>query len=568
MSPAVSIGRVTHPPMVRRLAPLALALVAVVIVSGCSSGYQDLPQARAAQVGTTSDMNPRDPATLREGGNLRLPLTSFPENFNEMNIDGNTADTGSVITPTLPGAFITRADGTFKLNTDYFTGAELTSTNPQVVTYTINPKATWNDGTPMTWEDLKAEVDACSGRDKRFLIASRAGFERVKSVTKGVDERQAVITFAEPYAEWRAMFAGGMQPRSMTANPDVFNTGQLDAPGPSAGPFVVSTVDRGAQRIVLTRNPRWWGTKPRLDSITFLVLDAAAVIPALQNNAIDAAGVGTLDDMVTAQRTPGIAIRRAPAPTWYHFTFNGAPGSIVADERLRLAICRGIDRQAIVNVVQHGLTEHPAPLNNHVYVAGQVGYQDNSAPAAYNPDQARRDLDALGWKLNGTVREKDGKQLIVRDVFFDAQSTRQIALVAQQNLAQIGVKLMLEPKPGTGFFSQYVGVGDFDIVQFGWVGNAFPLSALPQIYTSDGDSNFGKIGTPQIDAKIDQTQSELDQDKARVLANEVDTMIWQEGFSLPLFQSPGDIAVRSDLANYGAPGLADVDYTAIGFIRS
>ncbi len=566
MSPAVNIVRVTHPPMVRRLA--LLALVIVLIVSGCSDGYQGLPEARAARVGSTSDINPRDPATLREGGNLRLPLTSFPENFNELNIDGNTADTGSIVTPTLPGAFITRADGTLKLNTDYFTGAELTSTNPQVVVYTINPKAVWSDGNPMTWEDLRSEVDACSGRDKHFLIASRAGFERVKSVTKGVDERQAVITFAQPYAEWRAMFAGGIQPRKMTADPDVFNKGQLDAPGPSAGPFIVSTIDRGAQRIVLTRNPRWWGAKPRLDSIQFLVLDAAAVIPALQNNAIDAAGVGTLDDMVTAQRTPGIVIRRASAPTWFHFTFNGAPGSILADERLRLAICRGIDRQAIVNVVQHGLTDHPMPLNNHVYVEGQVGYQNNSAPADYNPDQARRDLDALGWKLNGTVREKDGKQLAVRDVFYDAQSNRQIAMVAQNNLAQIGVKLVLDTKPGTGFFSQYVSVGDFDITQFGWVGAAFPLSALPQIFTSDGDSNFGKIGSPAIDAKIDETLSELDQVKARALANQVDTMIWQEGFSLPLFQSPGDIAVRSDLANYGASGLADVDYTAIGFIRS
>jgi glutathione transport system substrate-binding protein len=566
MSPAVNIVRVTHPPMVRRFA--LLVLVVILIVTGCSDGYRDLPEARAARVGTTSDINPRDPATLRDGGNLRLPLTEFPSNFNELNLDGNTADVGSIITPTLPGAFITRADGTLKLNTDYFTGAELTSANPQVVTYTINPKAMWNDGTPITWEDLKAEVDACSGRDKAYLLASRAGFERVKSVTRGVDDRQAVITFAEPYTEWRAMFAGGMQPRSMTANPDVFNKGQLDAPGPSAGPFIVSTVDRAAQRIVLTRNSRWWGAKPRLDSITFLVLDAAAVIPALQNNAIDAAGVGTLDDMVTAQRTPGIVIRSAPAPTWYHFTFNGAPGSIMADERLRLAICRGIDRQAIVNIVQHGLTDHPAPLNNHIFVAGQVGYENNSAPADFNPDQARRDLDALGWKLNGTVREKDGKQLVIRDVFFDAQSSRQIAMVAQHNLAQIGVKLVLDPKPGTGFFSQYVGVGDFDITQFGWVGNAFPLSALPQIYTSDGDSNFGKIGNPRIDAKIDETLSELDQDKARALANQVDTMIWQEGFSLPLFQSPGDIAVRSDLANYGAPGLADVNYTAIGFIRN
>ena len=237
----------------------------------------------------------------------------------------------------------------------------------------------------------------------------------------------------------------------MTANPDVFNKGQLEAPGPSAGPFIVSTIDRTAQRIVLTRNPRWWGAKPRLDSITFLVLDASAVIPALQNNAIDAAGVGTLDDMVTAQRTPGIVIRRAAAPTWFHFTFNGAPGSIMADERMRLAISKGIDRQAIVDVVQHGLTNHPAPLNNHIYVEGQVGYQNNSAPADYNPDQARKDLDALGWKLNGAVREKDGKQLAVRDVFFDAQANRQIAMVAQNSLAQIGVKLVLDPKTGQRF---------------------------------------------------------------------------------------------------------------------
>jgi peptide/nickel transport system substrate-binding protein len=561
MSPVISIV-----PRIRRVALLATVMVCL-IVTGCSDGYKDVVGRRAVRVGTTSDINPRDPTTLRDGGNLRLAVSSFPANFNVLNIDGNTADVGSIVTPTLPGAFITQADGSLKLNTDYFTAAALTKAGPQVVTLTINPKAVWSDGTPITWEDLKAEVDACSGRDKRYLIASRAGFERVKSVTRGVDDRQAVITFAQPYAEWRGMFAGGMQPHSMTSTPDAFNKGQLDAPGPSAGPFIVSRIDHSAQRIVLTRNPRWWGRKPRLNSITFLVLDSSAVIPALQNNAIDAAGVSTLDDMVTAERTPGVVIRSAPAPTWYHFTFNGAPGSILSDDKLRLAICRGIDRQAIVNVVQHGLTNDPAPLDNHIYVVGQLGYQNNSAPAAYNPDQARRDLDALGWKLNGAVREKDGKKLVVRDVLYDSPAARQIALVAQQNLAQIGVKLVLDVKAGNGFFNQYVSVGDFDIVQFGWVGNAFPLSALPQIYTSDGEGNFGKIGNASIDAKIDQTLSELDEGVARELANKVDAMIWREGFNLPLFQSPGDIAVRRDLANFGAPGLADVDYTAIGFLR-
>jgi peptide/nickel transport system substrate-binding protein len=99
------------------------------------------------------------------------------------------------------------------------------------------------------------------------------------------------------------------------------------------------------------------------------------------------------------------------------------------------------------------------------------------------------------------------------------------------------------------------------------VGGGYPLSALRQIYASKGESNFGKIGNPEIDAKIDQALSELDTDRARALANEIDRMLWWEGFSLPLFQSPGDVAVRSDLANYGAFGLADVDWTTVGFVR-
>jgi peptide/nickel transport system substrate-binding protein len=544
------------------------ALIAGLVLTGCT-GNQAPPVGGNAELGSTNDMNPQDPATLKAGGNLRLALSALPTNFNLLHIDGNDAESAGMQAATLPRAFTVAADGSLSVNTDYFTSVELTGTNPQVVTYTINPKAIWSDGTPITWADFAAQIHATSGVDKAFDIASPNGSERVKSVTRGVDDRQAVITFAKPYAEWRGMFAGNsmLLPKSMTATPEAFNKGQLNGPGPTAGPFIITTLDRTAQRIVLTRNPRWWGATPRLDSITYLVLDDAARIPALQNNAIDATGLATLDDMEIARRAEGIAIRRAPANSWNHFTFNGAPGSILADPALRAAISKGIDRQTIANVTQRGLADHPAPLNNHIYLAGQKGYQDNSAIVAYDPDKARQELDALGWKLNGPFRQKDGKQLVVRDVLYDAQSTRQLAQIAQNGLAQIGVKLDLDVKSGDNFFSQYINTGDFDIAQFSWVGDPFPLGSLTQIYASAGESNFGKIGSPQIDAKIEQTLQELDPDKARARANELDQLIWAEGFSLPLTQSPGNVAVRSSLANFGAAGLADTNFTAIGFMK-
>jgi peptide/nickel transport system substrate-binding protein len=554
--------------MIRRFA-VAVFVVALTL-TGCSGGKQEAPEAGGkAEVGTTNDINPQDPGTLQKGGNLRLALTAFPSNFNTLNIDGNEADAGAMMRATMPRAFRVGSDGSTTVNTDYFTSVELTGTNPQVVAYTINPKAVWSDGTPITWEDIASQFHATSGKDKAFASASPNGADRVESVTRGVDDRQAVVRFAKPYAEWRGMLSGNtmLLPKSMTATPEAFNKGQLNGPGPSAGPFIISTVDRTAQRIVLTRNPKWWGTPPLLDSVTYLVLDDAARIPALQNNTIDATGLATLDELTIARGTNGVSIRRAPGNSWYHFTFNGAPGSILADKALRLAIAKAIDRQTIANVTQRGLADNPVPLNNHVYVAGQEGYQDNSAVVAFDPEKAKEELDALGWRLNGQFREKDGRQLVIRDVLYNSLATRQFGQIAQNNLAQVGVKLDLDAKGGAGFFSDHINVGDFDIAQFSWVGDAFPLSGLPQIYASDGESNFGKIGSPEIDAKIEQTLEELDPAKARDLANEADKLIWAEGFSLPLTQSPGNVAVRSTLANFGAFGLADADYSKIGFMK-
>lgn len=548
----------------------ALASAAILVVAGCAAPDRDTGSAGGnAELGKSSDINPQDPATLKKGGNLRLAIGALPSNFNTLNIDGNEADNGSMQRPTMPRSFVIAPDGSMKVNTDYFTSVELTKTDPQVVTYTINPKATWTDGAPITWEDIASQINATSGKNEAFAIASPNGSDRVASVTRGVDDRQAVVTFAQHYPEWRGMFAGNtmLLPKSMTANPDVFNKGQLDKPGPSAGPFMVTSVDRTAQRVTLSRNPKWWGTPPLLDSITFLALDDAARIPALQNNTIDASGIASLDELKIAQGTQGVQIRRAPGPSWYHLTFNGAPGSILSDKALRQAVAKGIDRQAIVNVAQRGLVDNPTPLGNHIFVAGQEGYQDNSAVVAFDPEKAKSELDALGWRQNGQFREKDGRQLVIRDVLYDSQSGRQVAQVAQNSLAQIGVKLELDVKPANGFFTNYVNVGDFDITQFSWVGDAFALCCLNQIFTTGAESNFGKISSPAIDAKVEEVLDELDPTKARALANEVDKMLWDEVFSLALFQSPGNVAVRDALANFGPSGVGDLDYSAIGFMK-
>ncbi|MEU0544792.1 ABC transporter family substrate-binding protein [Nocardia sp. NPDC005978] len=556
---------------IRSLAPrLAISLLAVgVLLSGCSNTEEEAPQGAAAELGTSSDINPHDVSDLRDGGNLRLALSALPQNWNTLHTDAD-GEAGGLARPMMPRAFTTDSAGNLTVNPDYFTSVELTKADPQQVTYTINPKAVWSDGSPITWEDIRSQAQAMSGADEAYLIKMTFGFDRVATVERGVDDRQAVITFKEHYADWKGQFAGeaSLYPKSVTGTAEAFNKSLVDEIKLTAGPFTLKSVDRAQNRVVLGRNPLWWGATPKLDTITFSVLDSAALIPALQNNEIDAVGIGSRDDMKTARGTAGIAIRRAAGSSWTHVTFNGAPGSILADPGLRVALSQAIDRQGIATAIQNGLVENPKPLNNHVFVAGQTGYRDNSL--AFDPAAAAAALDRLGWKLNGDTREKDGRKLVIRDVMYNDDTWIQIAQIIQQNFAAVGVKLDIVTKPGKGYFTDVIKPGDFDIAHWAWSSDVFVLKNLPQVYRLDGGSiegNYGRIGSPEINDLIDQALSELDPAKAIELANRIDRKVFELGHSLPLTQSAGNVAVRANLANYGAPGLASYDYTKIGFLK-
>ncbi|MGW6424262.1 ABC transporter family substrate-binding protein [Nocardia sp. NPDC055053] len=552
-----------------RLRCAAVVVAAGMIVAGCGAGEESATGLSDA-LGTTSDINPQGLDALREGGNLRLATTSYPANWNTLSNDGNEAEIADILRPMMPRSFEIDAAGQLSVDTDYFTDIALTSTDPMRVTYTINPKAVWSDGSPITWEDIAAQANALSGRDKRYLIAITSGFEFVEKVERGVDDRQAILTFNTPFADWRGQFAGNssLYPKSVTSTPEAFNTSLVDAISLTAGPFVITGTDRAQGRITMGRNPKWWGDKPVLDTITYSVLDRSSWVQALQNNELDLALLTTIDDVKTVRGTEGLVVRRAPGNRWRHITFNGAPGSILADPAVRVAISKAIDRKGIVSAIQNGLVENPQPLNNHVFLQGQKGYQDNSL--GFDPTAAAKELDALGWKLNGDVREKDGRELVIRDVMYNDPTWVQIAQIIQQNLAAIGVALTVDTKPAAGLFTDVIQPGDFDAAQFTFQGDPFPLASLRQIYyydPNDLQGNYGRIGSPELNALIERTLTELDPEKSIDLANQVDRMVFEEGHSLPLMQSDGSYGARTTLANIGSPGLASYDYTKIGFVK-
>jgi peptide/nickel transport system substrate-binding protein len=557
---------------------LAALIALVFAMAGCAAGGGTGP-GRGALSATANDINPVARGQLRDGGTLRWPLSRFPPNFNYHELNGPDIENASVLGALLPRPFTFDATGAPTLDKEYFESVELTSTEPkQVVTYRISPKAVWYDGTPVSVEDFQAQWKALNGSNPAFRVASTQGYDKIQNVAAGRDRWEVVITFNTQYADWQALF-DMIYPASTNTDPNVFNTGWRQQPLTTAGPFKLASVDRTTKTMTFVHNEKWWGRPAKLERIIYRVIGPEAQVDALANGEIDFIDVGLdVNRFQGALAIQGVTVRRAGASNFVHITINGTTEAL-SDARVRRALAMGIDRGRIAQALIAPLGVSPTPLGNHIFLASQKGYQDNSGDLGrYNPQQARALLDEAGWKVTSNVRAKDGKNLTIRFVI-PSQVTQleQMSELVQTMLTEVGVKVKIETVPAGDFFQNFIAPGNFDLTAYGWQGTPFPISSSKPIFVNpkpgpdgrvDIQQNYARVGSDEIDRLFDQATAELDPVKNVRFANEIDSRIWQEVHSLTLFQRPDIVAANTNLANFGAFGMASKDYADIGFIKS
>ncbi|WP_341854804.1 ABC transporter substrate-binding protein [Brachybacterium sp. GPGPB12] len=267
------------------------------------------------------------------------------------------------------------------------------------------------------------------------------------------------------------------------------------------------------------------------------------------------------------------SLRQVAGPNWSHITLNGAEGRPLADQAVRQAIFRAIDREEVFLSVNATMPypENTEPLNNHLLMTNQEGYQDNAGDlGSYDPEAAKKPLEDAGYTLEGegadTVASKDGKPIEITYVYNDGSKTNEAVVpVVQERLRAVGITMKVQKVPPTDLFSKYVIPGEFDLTLFGWVGTPF-LSSGDSIWKSEGEQNFGKIGDPDTDKLIDQAAVETDHAARLELINQIDANLWELAGVVPLWQSYDFFVQNEDLANFGAWGFEPPDWTKIGYV--
>ncbi|MEU1784547.1 ABC transporter family substrate-binding protein [Streptomyces sparsogenes] len=314
-------------------------------------------------------------------------------------------------------------------------------------------------------------------------------------------------------------------------------------------------------------------------------------------------------------------VRKALEPAYTQLALNGTRGPL-ADERVRRAVARAIDRKALAELVLKPLGLPAKPLGNHLLMAGQQGYKDHSgaiggkdthaaqallADAGWRPgpasdrekalgagtddegrgggrDTGRRDAgqgDAGRSERSGhaaaAVVRKHGRPLELRFVVPSGSGTAPLGKVGDRiarMLEAVGVRTKVVKVSGSGYFKDHIASGNYDLALYSWPASAYPATDGRPIYAkpqpaADGslvvEQNYTRVGTDQIDHLFDQAISELDAGSSRALVGRADARIWAAAGSIPLYQRPQLVAARKTVVNAGAFGFATPRYQDIGF---
>jgi peptide/nickel transport system substrate-binding protein len=496
-------------------------------------------------------------AQIQEGGTLSFASDQEQAGFNPNTAKDNLFALSNIVTSIYPSVFNIHPDFTVQLSGEFMDSAELTSEDPQTIVYKIKQNAVWSDGTPVSADDFIFWWENCNETNKKADCVSTTGYKDIESVTGSDGGKTVTAVFKNKYADWKGLFSQYIIPAHYTkAQPGGWNTGLDKNPEkiPSAGPFIVESYTAG-QSLTLTRNDKYYGTKPHLDKIVFRYLPESTTQPAaLQNNEVDMIyGQPQLDQVKIVEAIPDVTSEINFGLQYEHLDFN-TKNPLLADVAVRKAFATGLNIQQIVDRTVKQFSDKATVLGNRMFMNGQPEYQDHRGSYGNGDIAAAEKLltDAGYAKGSDGIFAKGGKKLsfnISTTAGNQLRETQEQLIQAQAK--EFGMEIKIKNAEADVLFGEWLPEGNFDISNFAWVGTPFPVSSNQPIFSTDSAQNYGKFSNPQVDELFTQAIAELDPAKAAELANQADQLLWDDMATLPLYQKPQLIGWRNTFTGIG-----------------
>lgn len=299
------------------------------------------------------------------------------------------------------------------------------------ITYRIDADARWDDGRPVTSSDFRGTWQAVLSTRH----ADTTGYDRIVDIDDS-DPLVAIVTLAEPYAEWRELFGGasGWVLQADELGPDLDLTGRFADELPfSASAYHLAAWDSGDA--VLTAVEGYWGfDEPRpVDQVRFTRVSIDELDEPTRFDVLVPEGSG-------GAPPDGFVARELPITSVIGVWFDRR--TRLLDDRIhRQAIAAAVDREALAGSLDRRRLEAGLDCLGWLPDVGPWCELAAVELPAHDPDLAAFVLGTVGWQVSPFGTLVRGEEFFAVPLTHDplTPGTEEIADAVEAALAGLGI---------------------------------------------------------------------------------------------------------------------------------
>lgn len=406
-------------------------------------------------------------------------------------------------------------------------------------TFTLKEGVKWQDGTPITSEDIeftfkvlmdktytgrfeRENLDVVGWKDYRDGVTDYiAGFEII-------DDRTFSITLNS--ANGKNIYYFNVKPLAKHIyGVDYVQGNAKDLEKYHRTPFgngaykFVSYKD--GEEVVLVANENYYKGKPKIENLIFRVVNETNQLLLLQNGDIDVIrqGMSVTDENLQLLEQLGFANAIITENLGYGYIAINHKEEILQDVNVRKALAYGLDRQSVVEAAfggQANVIDIPQSTVSWAYPD-----DEDFVKYPYDPEKAKQLLEEAGWKVGSDgIREKDGVKLSLKFLASSPNSVNDALVpIMIQNYKDIGIEVKAEQMEFRTLIEKQTeakeGKFSYHLAFLAWALTPDPDSS--SVFGTDGSSNKTLYSNPVVDELLKNALNEMDQDKRRELYNEL-----------------------------------------------
>ena len=405
------------------------------------------------------------------------------------------------------------------------------SRNCLALTFHLRKNATWQDGKPLTADDVLFTYETMI--DPKTPTAYKEDFLAVKSA-EVLDPYTIRFLYGKVYAQALVSWEMWVLPKHLLAS--YVREGRLrEAPQNrfpvGSGPYRFSEWKSG-EKIVLTANADYYAGRPYISRVVYRIIPSQATIfLELKAQGVDAANLTAIQYQ---RQTDYPAFRKAyeryryAGNAYTYFGFNLRDPRF-ADRRVRQAFAYAIDKHELIEGVRLGLgREATGP-----YKPGTWAYNPNVRRYPHDPARARALLAEAGWKdTDGDgLLDKNGKPFTFELLTNQGNDERKkVAELIQSSLKEIGVGVEIRVIEWASFLSEYIKKRRFDAIVLGW-----GIGTDPDQYeiwhsskTGPDELNHISYANPEVDALLEQGRTSCRQAERKKFYDRLQTILAED----------------------------------------